>query len=88
MADPNLKNVTAGISENDRKSMLSSLRNMDAKDIEKKIDEVDFDAVKSLMRKLNLADAASKLESMSREEIANRISQNPQVIDKLKNILK
>ena len=88
MANPEIEKIAKSIPQKDKNDILSSLQGMGLHDIKSKVESIDLNAVSDIMRRLNLGDAAAKLDSMSQEEIVSSIAKNPQIIDKLKSILK
>lgn len=76
------------LSKNISQSEKNALGNITKSDIREHLAKVDLSQAAKKMRELNLGDAANKLDSMTNEDLINLISQNPQIIDKMKKIFK
>ncbi len=88
MSGSDIEKITQNISEQEKSQIFSSLNGMSSEDIKKKVETVDLNQVADIMRKMNLTDAAEKLDTMTSSDIINQLSKNPQVIEKLKKFLK
>ena len=79
-----IEKLSKNIGENEKKA----IENISTDEIKKRIGNMDLKAVSQKMRMMHLGDAADKLENMTKDDILNQISKNPEVIDKLKNLFK
>lgn len=84
MADINIERMKRSITDEEKRAIAS----LSGDNLKKRVADMDLKAAAAAMRRMNLGEAADKLETMTAEDIINQISKNPQVIDKLKNILK
>lgn len=84
MTGPDIEKLSRNITDTEKEA----IKNINADNLKKRISNMDMKAAAGAMRKMNLNEAADKLETMTSDDIINQISKNPQIIDKLKNIFK
>ena len=76
--------LSKNIGENEKRA----IENINTEEIKRRIGNMDLKAASQKMRMMNLGEAADRLESMTKDDIINQISKNPEVIDKLKKLFK
>ncbi len=76
------------LSQNITASEREAIKGINSESLKKRISSVDLKAAAEAMRKMNLTDAANKLDSMSSDDLINQISQNPELLNKLKKLFK
>ena len=86
MSNPHIDKIAQSISEKDKKETLDILKNLDSDTLKERIGSVDLQQAAKAMRQMNLSEAADKLEGMTNDDLLNRISQNPKIIESLKKI--
>ena len=84
MNGPDIEKLSRNITDAEKES----IKNISSDNLKKRINSMDLKAAANAMRKMNLGEAADKLETMTNDDIINQISKNPEIIDKLKNIFR
>lgn len=64
----------------------NSMKNMNANDIRQKMNGVDTDAAARMLEQMNMGAAAEKLRHTSKDEIIKAMTNNPEVLDKLRKL--
>lgn len=84
MDRPDIEKISGNISESEK----AAIKNISSDNLKKRVADMDLKVVADAMRRMNLGEAAAKLENMTNDDIINQISKNPEIIDKMKKIFK
>lgn len=84
MDRPDIEKISGNISESEK----AAIKNISSDNLKKRVADMDLKVVADAMRRMNLDEAAAKLENMTNDDIINQISKNPEIIDKMKKIFK
>ncbi len=84
MAETDIERMSRSITDKEK----AAIKSMSGDNLKRRVADMDLKAAADAMRKMNLGEAADKLETMTNEDIINQISKNPEIIDKLKKIFK
>ena len=84
MSKPNIEKLSQNITAGEKEA----IKNLNGDTLKERVGSLDLKEAAEAMRRMNLNEAADKLESMTNADIINQISENPEIINKLKKLFK